>query len=95
MQKEKYKQIADYMIAKGCELTTQDNWIFSYDEINCEFGVNLPDDSNLINNIAEYICAEKSEIVSDLDLSQGFDLDFFTDYCPNIDESCLGKMGME
>ena len=95
MQKEKHKQIADYMIAKGCELTTQGNWIFSYDEINCEFGVNLPDDSNLINNIAEYICVEKSEIVSDLDLSQGFDLDFYTDYCPNIDESCLGEMRME
>ena len=42
-----------------------------------------------------YIYAEKSDVVSDLDLSQGFDLDFYTDHCPNIDESCLGEMGME
>lgn len=95
MQTEKYKQIADYMIAEGCEQTTQGNWIFYYDEINSKFGVSLPDDSDLINDIAEYIYAEKSEIVSDLDLSQGFDLDFYTDCCPNIDESCLGEMGME
>ena len=89
------KSISDYMIAEGSEQTTSGNWIFTYDEINEQFGTDLPNDAELINQVAEYICAEKSDVVSDLDLSQGFDLDFYTDHCPNIDESCLGEMGME
>ena len=89
------KTIAGYMIAEGCEQTSSGNWIFTYDEINNRFGTDLPNDAELINQIAEYIYAEKSDVVSDLDLSQGFDLDFYTDCCPNIDESCLGEMGME
>ena len=89
------KTIAGYMIAEGCEQTSSGNWIFTYDEINNRFGTDLPNDAELINQIAEYIYAEKSDVVSDLDLSQGFDLDFYIDHCPNIDESCLGEMGME
>ena len=89
------KAISDYMIAEGSEQTTSGNWIFTYDEINNKFGTDLPNDAELINQITEYIYAVKSDVVSDLDLSQGFDLDFYTDHCPNIDESCLGEMGME
>ena len=89
------KTIADHMIAEGSEQTSSGNWIFTYDEINSKFGTDLPNDAELINQITEYIYAVKSDVVSDLDLSQGFDLDFYTDCCPNIDESCLGEMGME
>ena len=89
------KTIAEYMIAEGSEQTSSGNWIFTYDEINGKFGTDLPNDAALIDQIAEYIYAEKSDMVADLDLSQGFDLDFYTDCCPNIDESCLGEMGME
>ena len=89
------KAIADYMLDEGSEQTSSGNWIFSYDEINNRFGTDLPKDAELINQITEYIYAVKSDVVSDLDLSQGFDLDFYTDHCPNIDESCLGEMGME
>ena len=95
MQTEKYQQIADYMINEGCDQTSSGNYIFYYDEINEKFGVNLPDDNQLLDDIAKYITEEQHEIVADLDLSQGFDLDFYTDYCPNIDESCLGEMRME
>ena len=89
------KAIADYMLDEGSEQTSSGNWIFTYDEINNKFGTDLPKDAAMINQIAEYIYAEKCDMVADLDLSQGFDLDFYTDHCPNIDESCLGKMGME
>ena len=89
------KTIAEYMITEGGEQTSSGNWIFTYDEINNKFGTDLPNDAELLNQIAEYIYAEKSDVVSDLDLSQGFDLDFYTDCCPNIDELCLGEMGME
>ena len=95
MEKNLAKAIADYMIAEGCEQTSSGNWIFAYDEINKRFGTDLPNDAELIDQIAEYIHAEKSDMVADLDLSQGFDLDFYTDHCPNINESCLGEMGME
>ena len=89
------KAIADYMLDKGSEQTSSGNWIFTYDEINSKFGTDLPNDAELINQITAYIYAVKSGVVSDLDLSQGFDLDFYTDHCPNIDESCLDEMGME
>ena len=89
------KTIAEYMITEGGEQTSSGHWIFTYDEINNKFGTDLPNDAELINQITEYIYAVKSDVVSDLDLSQGFDLDFYTDCCPNIDESCLGEMGME
>lgn len=95
MVSNKAKTIADYMIAEGCEQTSSGNWIFTYDEINRRFGTDLPNDAKLINQIADYIYANKSDVVADHDLSQGFDLDFYTDCCPNIDESCLGEMGME
>ena len=86
MVSNKAKTIADYMIAEGCEQTSSGNWIFTYDEINRRFGTDLPNDAELINQIADYIYANKSDVVADHDLSQGFDLDFYTDCCPNIDE---------
>lgn len=95
MVSNKAKTIADYMIAEGCEQTSSGNWIFTYDEINRRFGTDLPNDAELINQIADYIYANKNDVVADHVLSQGFDLDFYTDCYPNIDESCLGEMGME
>ena len=49
------KTIAGYMIAEGCEQTSSGNWIFTYDEINYRFGTDLPNDAELLNQIAEYI----------------------------------------
>ena len=77
------RSIADYMTAEGTKMTRSGSYIFYFDEINQLFGTSLPDDANMVEQITD---ALDTDIVADADTTEGFDLVFYLDYCPNAEE---------
>ena len=75
--------IADHMTKEGTEMTLSGSYIFSFDEINQLFSTSLPDDMDLVEKITD---ALDPDIVADADTTEGFDLVFYLDYCPNVEE---------
>ncbi|MCM1220223.1 MAG: DUF3849 domain-containing protein, partial [Lachnospiraceae bacterium] len=77
-QSRKIREIADRIIKEGTENTFEGNWITLYED----FG----DDESFAREHAEEISVEleANQEVSDVMLtSDGFDTNFYTDYCPN------------
>ncbi len=81
--------IADYLIEEGTEMTLSGNYHFEFSEINSRFGINLPEDKELLDKIAEQLTSgENSLVVSDFNMDTDIDLNFYTLYCPNVTEEC-------
>lgn len=79
--------IADYLIEEGTEQTLSGNYHFEFSEINRRFGVNLPEDKELLDKLTEQLTSgENSLVVSDLNTDTDIDLNFYTLYCPNVSE---------
>ena len=71
--------IADYMMNIGTGRTRSGNYHFEFSEINESFGIDLPSDSDMLDKIVSSL---DSEIVSDVDTTEDFDLMFYLKYCP-------------
>lgn len=93
------KHIVDYMIKEGTENTTSGNYIFTVDELSEHFML----DSSFIIRHEEDILNElysRDEILDvwmdrDFDFAiESFDLNFGTDFCPNIEDDENGYIGM-
>lgn len=79
--KESYAQsIAEYLMDEGTANTSSGNYHFDYSEINEIFGVALPADDELLDMIVKHL---DTDIVSDVNTVEDFDLMFYTQYCPN------------
>lgn len=79
--------IADHLIEMGTEKTQSGNYHFEFSDINQRFGVNLPDDKELLGKLIERLTSgENSLVVSDLNTDTDIDLNFYTLYCPNVPE---------
>ena len=76
------RTIAEYMTAEGTEMTRSGSYIFYFDEINQLFGTSLPDDADMVEKITD---ALDSDIAADADMTEGFDLVFYLDHCPNAE----------
>lgn len=91
--KKKYAQtIAEYLIDVGTEDTTTGNYHIGFDEVNKRFGVSLPDDKELLENIVDSL--DKS-IVADIDTENDFDLIFYLNYCPMAEGEEEESMSMK
>ncbi len=76
------KTIADYLIRTSTENTLTGNWLTGFDEIEKEFGVNLSEDTDLLDKICDHL-STSGEVLCDLQVyDEQFDLTFYTDYCP-------------
>lgn len=75
--------IAEYLIDEGTDNTHSGNYHFEFSEINERFGTSLPSDTEMLDKI---VSALDSEIVSDVDTTEDFDLMFYLDFCPYADE---------
>ena len=64
--------------------TVSGNLHIPFSEINEHFAVSLPSDNELLEKIKDNL--GNSEIVSDLNTDEDFDLMFFTVFCPNHEE---------
>lgn len=76
------RTIAKYLIDEGTEMTRSGSYIFYFDEINQLFGTFLPGDAEMIEKITD---ALDTDIVADADTTEGFDLVFYLDNCPNAE----------
>ena len=80
--------IAKYMIQRGTESTTTGNWHFGFDDLSERFGIDLKNDSQMVELIEQALW-DQGEILSQIDIfDDDFDLMFYLNYCPfsNRDE---------
>lgn len=89
------KHIVDYMIMHGTENTTSGNYIFTVDELSEIFKL---DSSFIINHEVDILneLYTRDEILGEIWMErdsdfviESFDLNFGTDYCPNLDDEPL------
>lgn len=84
--RDSYAQtIAEYIIDEGTADTMSGNIHIPFSEINEHFGISLPSDTDMLEKIRDHLL-NYSEIVSDLEVEEDFDLMFFTSYCPNYND---------
>lgn len=86
------RQIADYMVKYGTENTNYGSWVFEVDELAKKFNVT----ENWIQKHSYRIMSELyiREEIADVEQTwagcdwhlENFDVDFYTDYCPNYIE---------
>ena len=85
-------QIADYMVKHGTENTNYGTWVFEVDELAKKFNIT----EKWFQDLEDCIMSERylREVVADVDRELSgndmtitlFDVDFYTDYCPNYIE---------
>ena len=81
--------IAKYMIQRGTESTTTGNWHFGFDDLSERFGINLKNDSQMVELIEQALW-DQGEILSQIDIfDDDFDLMFYLNYCPFSDRDEL------
>lgn len=79
--------IADYLVEEGTEMTLSGNYHFEFNDINRKFGTSLPNDTEMLDKIAEQLTSgDYSLVVSELNTDEDIDLTFYTLYCPNVPE---------
>lgn len=86
------RQIADYMVKYGTENTNYGAWVFEVDELAKKFDVTeewiQEHDDGIMSELylrQEVEDVERTWAGSDWHL-ENFDVDFYTDYCPNYIE---------
>lgn len=86
--KEAYaKTIADQLIFRGAENTSEGNWIFYFDEIEDQFGVDLDADKEMLDLIEDAL-NEQGDTLSDIQIyDRQIDLMFYLVHCPCVDAS--------
>lgn len=83
--REAYAQtIAEYLIDEGTESTFSGNLHIPFSEINERYALNLPADTEMLDLIRDALL-EHSDIVSDLETAEDFDMMFYTMYCPYME----------
>ena len=83
--RELAKKIAAWLTNIGTQKTISGNYHFEFEEVNEQFGTNLPQDKSLLNAIEDSF---DYNIVADVCLDEDFDLLFWLAYCPNHEEDC-------
>lgn len=88
---ERIQALADFMVDKGTHETAEGNYIFYFDDI--------PEDKQFIYDHAEAIRDEMAsrEEVADVDVlgdtnGDCFDITYYLDHCPNLDEAVVEDM---
>jgi hypothetical protein len=83
--------IAKYMIQRGTESTTTGNWHFGFDDLSERFGIDLKNDSQMVELIEQALW-DQGEILSQIDIfDDDFDLMFYLNYCPFSDRDELDE----
>lgn len=89
------KSIVDYMIKHGTENTTSGNYIFTVNELSERFDLDLSFFTEYCEDILSelYTRDEILDVLVDSEINndgddavEDFDLNFGTDYCPNVDD---------
>lgn len=84
IMKDKIKEIVDYMVTVGCDLTTTGNFIFEFEEIEEEFNIKLNKD--LIAEIASYAYQHYEDKIIEIETENCFDFIFYLNSCPHYED---------
>ena len=89
--REGYAQtIAEYLIDKGTEDTFSGNLHIPFSEVNKRYGIDLPADKEMLDLIREALL-KHSDIISDLETIEDFDMMFYTMYCPYVEDDGIAE----
>ncbi len=72
--------VAGYITGVSAIRTFSGNYHLAFDVINVLFGLNLPDDNEMLDNILD---AFNYDIVTDVDAVYDFDITLYTSFCLN------------
>lgn len=83
--------IAEFITDKGTSDTMSGNYIVPFKELEDRFGVDLSNDEDMRNKV---LSAFDKDVVADVEATEdGFDMIFYTSYCPNYYEESSPNWG--
>lgn len=87
--------IAEYLIHVGTERSTTGNWRVPFSDVSKKYGIDLSEDTEMLGKICDHLHS-CNEIVADLNIFSGeFDMTFYSDYCPFVDEEDSPELAQE
>lgn len=78
-------ELADLIIQEGTQNTESGSWAVTFDEFKEEYHVTV-DSANGIGSMLMDILVSRPEMAEIEFMEDGFDINFYLDYCPNIIE---------
>ncbi len=85
------KLIAGFIIDYGTDFSTNGSYHICFKEIEDRFGVDLSNDEEMRNKV---LSAFDKDVVADVEATEdGFDMIFYTSYCPNYYEESSPNWG--
>lgn len=87
-----FKEIAQYLVTEGTELTSTGSWIFDFSEIADQFAFSEDFIYDSIGYIVDELCKCKEVLNADDMVSlkdKTLTIIFGTDYCPNLNEEWI------
>ena len=85
------KLIAGFIIDYGTDFSTNGSYHICFKEIEDRFGVDLSNDEEMRNKV---LSAFDKDVVADVEATEdGFDMIFYTSYCPNYYEESFPNWG--
>lgn len=86
-------ELADQIVREGTQNTCNGTWAVSFDELKEQHNINL-DSSGGISAMLNSILETKSEIAAVELVEDGYEMNFYMDYCTNIDENEKLNLGV-
>lgn len=83
-------ELANQIIREGTQSTSNGSWAIYFDEIQEQYGVNLKD-SEYINTMLCDLLSVRQEMAEIELLEDSFDMTFYLDYCPNLENDTLSE----
>ena len=78
-------QLAEQIIRDGTQNTSNGTWTVSFDEIKEQYDITL-NSGNGIGSMLLSILEARAEMAEVEPMEDGYDMTFYLDYCPNLDE---------
>lgn len=86
--------LADQIIKEGTHNTSSGSWIIYFDELQERYHVPVSPD-NGVGSMLLKILETRPELAEIEPMEDGFDMMFYLDYCPNLDESEMSEPEQE
>lgn len=78
-------ELADLIIREGTQNTESGSWAVAFEELKDEYHITV-DSTNSIGSMLLDILASRPEMAGIELVEDGFDMSFYLDYCPNVNE---------
>ncbi|CUX31911.1 hypothetical protein BN3590_00763 [Clostridium sp. C105KSO15] len=82
---QEISMLADKIIKDGTQNTSNGTWVIYFDEIEDQYGVRVTA-NNGIGTMLFGILEARPEMAEVEPMEDGYDMTFYLDYCPNLDE---------